>query len=116
MKINASRFREIVMSCHEQSDLQMFLAEYGLPEWILAEVTEDEQAAVDLITNIHRVTFMTPKELIAAAGLNQSEFSRRFRIPLRTVQDWCGGQRKMPEYLKFMCAEILKIIDVEIII
>lgn len=110
MKIKADRFNEIVKSCREQSDLQMFLTEYGLPEWILAEVTEDEQAAVDMIINIHRVTHMTPRELIAEAGLNQSKFARRFGIPLRTVQDWCGGRRSMPEYLKFMCAELLGVL------
>lgn len=113
MKISAVRFNEIVSSCREQSDLQMFLAEYGLPEWILAEVTEDEQAAVDMIVNIHSVTHMTPRELIAAAGLNQSSFARRFGIPLRTVQDWCGGRRNIPEYEKFMCAELLGVLKIQ---
>ena len=114
MKIKAERFNEIVMSCQEQPDLQMFLLEYGLPEWILDEVTGDEQAAVEMIINIHHITRLTPRELIAEAGLNQSKFARRFNIPLRTVQDWCGERRKMPEYLKFMVAELLDLLTVEI--
>ena len=107
MKINHKRFHEIVQAAQEQPDMQMFLTEYGLPEWIFAEVTNDEQAAVELLTNIHRVLHSTPKEFIAAAGLNQTKFAARFNIPLRTVQDWCGNRRKMPDYLKFMAAEIL---------
>ena len=114
MKIKAERFNEIVMSCQEQSDLQLFLVEYGLPLWITEEVTDDEQAAIDMIINIHHITHITPRELIAEAGLNQSKFSRRFRIPLRTVQDWCGGRREMPEYLKFMAAEILGLLQPDI--
>lgn len=115
MKIKSEKFNKIIMSCQEQPDLQMFLAEYGLPVWISVEVTDDDQAAIDMISNIHHVTYMTPRELIAEAGLTQTTFARRFRIPLRTVQDWCGGRREMPEYLKFMAAEILGLLQVEII-
>lgn len=107
MKIKANRFREIVMSAQEEPDLQHFLVAYGLPLWIFDEVTEDEQEAIEMITTIYRVAKMTPRELITAAGLNQSTFSRRFGIPIRTVQDWCGMRRAMPDYLKFMVAEIL---------
>ena len=115
MKIKSNRFREIVMSAKKYPDLQQFLAIYGIPEWIAEEVTDDDGAAVKMITNIHRVTNMTPRELISAAGLNQSTFSRRFGIPIRTVQEWCGGRRQMPEYLKFMAAELLGLMgDVEI--
>ena len=111
MKIKANRFREIIMSAQEEPDLQHFLIAYGLPLWILEEVTDDEQAAVDMIVRIHRVANMTPPELIRAAGLNQSSFSRRFGIPLRTVQDWCGGRRQMPGYLKNMAAELLGLLN-----
>lgn len=107
MKIKANRFREIVMSAQEEPDLQHFLVAYGLPLWIFEEVTDSEDEAIEMITTIYHIAHMTPRELIAAAGLNQSTFSRRFGIPLRTVQDWCGGRRTMPDYLKFMAAEIL---------
>ena len=107
MKIKANRFREIVMSAQEEPDLQHFLVAYGLPLWISEEVTDSEDEAVEMISTIYRVANMTPRKLIVAAGLNQSTFSRRFGIPLRTVQEWCEGRRTMPGYLKFMAAEIL---------
>lgn len=107
MKIKANRFREIVMSAQEEPDLQHFLIAYGLPLWISEEVTANEQEAIEMISIIYRVANMMPRDLIVEAGLNQSTFSRRFGIPLRTVQDWCGGRRAMPDYLKFMAAEIL---------
>ena len=31
------------------------------------------------------------KSIIASLGMSQSEFARQLGIPLRTVQDWCGG-------------------------
>ena len=111
-EINAKRFNEICAAAREQKDLQLFLAEYDLPEWILQEVTPDEEKAVEIITNIHTLAWMTLKELIAACGLNQSTFSRRFGIALRTVQNWCGGQAKTPRYLVFMVAEIYGLLKV----
>lgn len=115
MTIKANRFREIVAAAQEVPDQQQFLAAYGLPLWITEEVTADEETAVELLKTVHDVSNMTPKNLIAAAGLNQTTFARRFGIPLRTVQDWCGQRRAMPEYLKFMAAELLGLLpDIQI--
>lgn len=50
---------------------------------------------------------ITIHDIMARAGLNQTQFARRFGIPLRTVQDWCGGRRNPPDYVLGMMAEIL---------
>lgn len=39
------------------------------------------------------------KKLRAVTGLNRKDFAISFGIPLRTVEDWEAGKRKMPEYL-----------------
>lgn len=39
------------------------------------------------------------KKIRAQTGLNRREFADYFEIPLRTVEDWEAGKRKMPEYL-----------------
>lgn len=115
MTIKANRFREIVAAAQEEPDQQQFLAAYGLPVWIAEEITANEETAVELLKTVHSVANMAPKDLIAAAGLKQTTFARRFGIPLRTVQDWCGQRRTMPEYLKFMAAELLGLLpDIQI--
>lgn len=113
MKIKANRFKEITLAAQGQPDLQLFLAEYGLPEWILTEITENEQEAINMIINIHHVTHLTIGELIKEAKLSQSAFSRRFGIPLRTVQHWVSGDRECPDYILLMAAEILGILKIE---
>lgn len=107
MKIKYQRFKEIVTEAEAQPDQAVFLAEYGIPEWILTEVTNDEEKAVEMIKNIHHITHITAKNLITESGLTQTKFAERFMIPLRTVQNWCGGQRTMPRYEKFMFAMLL---------
>lgn len=115
MEIKYQRFKEIVTEAEAQPDQSVFLAEYGIPEWILSEVTNDEKQAVEIIKKIHHITHIKPRDLIAESGLTQTRFAKRFMIPLRTVQNWCGGQRTMPRYVKFMFATILDLLhDIEI--
>lgn len=38
-------------------------------------------------------------EILEKSGLNQSELSRKFNIPLRTIQNWSGKHAKPPEYV-----------------
>lgn len=46
---------------------------------------------------------MTYQELLRKAiedtGMTQKAFAEYFRIPVRTLQDWLAGKRKMPDYL-----------------
>lgn len=39
------------------------------------------------------------KDLLKKYKLTQTEFSRRFDIPLRTVQNWVAGARVPPDYV-----------------
>ena len=107
IKVDCNRFLEIVSACEEQPNQDLFLAEYGVPKWILKEVTNDEKQAVEIIKKIHHITHIKPRDLIAESGMSQTKFAARFLIPLRTVQNWSGGQRTMPRYEKFMFAVIL---------
>lgn len=46
------------------------------------------------------------RDLLSMAGLSQSECSRRFHIPLRTVQNWARGENTCPSYVRLMMAEL----------
>lgn len=53
---------------------------------------------------------MTIRDLRTASGLSRMEFSRRFRIPIRTVENWeCTGPnaRECPTYVRMLIAESL---------
>ena len=39
------------------------------------------------------------KGLRKEAGMNRREFSEYMDIPLRTLEEWEAGRRKMPEYV-----------------
>ena len=49
----------------------------------------------------------TIKELCEKYNLKQIELSRRFEIPIRTVQDWYREVRTPPEYVVKMIEKLL---------
>ena len=42
---------------------------------------------------------MNIKELRFSTGMTQTEFGEYLNIPMRTIQNWEGGQRNCPEYV-----------------
>lgn len=42
---------------------------------------------------------MTFKEAFELSGLSYSEFSRRYKIPYRTLMNWASGIRNCPQYV-----------------
>lgn len=49
----------------------------------------------------------TIKDICTEYKITQTELSKRFEIPLRTIQDWHGGRRVPPYYVVKMMIEIL---------
>lgn len=51
---------------------------------------------------------MTIKELRERTGMKRAEFSRRYGIPVRTLEDWDAGRRKPPEWLPNILEKAIK--------
>lgn len=52
------------------------------------------------------------RSLLERMGLSQSGCSRRFCIPLRTIQDWAGNLHSSPPYIRLMMAEAVGLLDI----
>ena len=50
----------------------------------------------------------TLKGIRASMGMNRSEFSRYMDIPLRTLEEWEAGRRKMPDYVLRLLSYYIK--------
>jgi DNA-binding transcriptional regulator YiaG len=50
---------------------------------------------------------MTIKDARMAAGLSRTEMSRRFEIPLRTLEAWDAGDRTPPAWAEKLIVEKL---------
>lgn len=50
----------------------------------------------------------TLKEVRDMLDVNRTEFSRYMGIPLRTLEEWEAGRRKMPDYVLRLIAYYVK--------
>jgi hypothetical protein len=87
------------------ADRDAYISDLALSSvWGDAEVPAERLA---LLGGIWDGAHCTVPELIKKYGMTQTGFSQFFNIPLRTVQNWCGGQRECPSYVAAMASEIL---------
>lgn len=83
---------------------------------VTLSVPDDAAGCVDLdaekarLSRIWEVAHMSMKELIFLTGLSQTAFAKGAGIPLRTVQNWYGGIRECPAYVRFLLAEHYKLL------
>lgn len=51
---------------------------------------------------------MEIKEMRELLGISRAEFSRRYGVPLRTLEDWESGKRTPPPYVITLLERIIK--------
>lgn len=52
------------------------------------------------------------RDLLKASKLNQSQFSRSYGIPLRTVQNWCAGDEPQIYMLSLLAVAVFSNMEV----
>ena len=78
---------------------------------VTLSIPEDAAGCVDLdaekarLSTIWDLAHLPMRELVARTGLSQTAFAKQAGVPRRTVQDWCGGKRACPTYVRFLLAE-----------
>lgn len=78
---------------------------------VTLSVPDDPAGCVDLdaekarLSRIWELAHLSMKGLISITGLSQTAFAKGAGIPLRTVQNWYGGIRECPAYVRFLLAE-----------
>lgn len=108
--MNDRLFARLWKNALEQPSKEMYIAEYGYPEWF-DEISPDPVKATYILGQIHDAAHMSIRDIISAAGLTQSAFAVKFCIPLRTVEDWATGKRKCKDYDRLMFARLLGILE-----
>ena len=52
---------------------------------------------------------MTTVEIRAILGISRAEFSRRYHIPIRTLENWDAGTRKPPSWALYILERLVRI-------
>lgn len=51
---------------------------------------------------------MTVREMRNYLGLSRAAFSRLYKIPIRTLENWEAGTRKCPDYVMYLLERCVK--------
>lgn len=51
---------------------------------------------------------MNTVEIRAILGVSRTEFSRRYEIPIRTLEDWDAGRRQPPEWMLKLLERVVR--------
>ena len=105
-------YRDLITAALTAESEEMFISAPGWADW-MDEYGDDTDRLVSDMCNIYQVSHMTMLDLLSASGLTKAAFSRRFLIPLRTVENWVSGIRPCPIYVRLMIADLLGLVAVE---
>lgn len=81
------------------ADVDMYVAERGWQDWMIL-YPENEVG-----TLLQEIFFLANSDLKAIREkykYSRAAFSRYFNIPIRSLEDWDAGRRKMPDYVKVL--------------
>lgn len=94
---------------HNYTDPDAFISDLLLSAAFLPP--DDPEADPDLtqadaLRRIWQAAILPFKALLTEMGLTQTSLSKRYGIPLRTVQDWAGERRTPSLWLRLMLADL----------
>lgn len=79
--------------------------------WATSSIWEDAEDVdipadrVEDIGGIWDVAHLSVRSIREMSGLTQAAFAQRFCIPKRTLENWEGGQRGCPDYVRLLLAQ-----------
>ena len=92
------------------ADRDAFVSDWSLSTTFGDTFDVDDDAIISRTEEIGKIwdaAHMSVQDLCDRAGIGQIELSRKFCIPLRTVQNWFGGQNRCPQYVVLMMSRLL---------
>lgn len=102
-------FQELWTNALQSECREVYVSDWAMSSiWGHAEVDDDviSQRAITC-GKIWDAAHRTIQEIRQEAGLTQAAFARRFCVPLRTVEGWCGGHRTPTDYDRLMIQRLL---------
>ena len=81
----------------DYSDVDMYIAERGWQDWM-----GGYDNVGNILKTIYQLATSTLQENREMLGLSRAKFSRRYNIPVRTLENWDAGTREAPEYVKIL--------------
>lgn len=106
-----STFKKLWDIALEQPNLEMYIGEFGYPDYF-EDVGDTPDKIINTLSKIHAAANMSMSEIIKKSGMTHKQFSEKFCIPIRTVDNWSAGVRECPDYVRLMIIRQLDMLGV----
>ena len=83
----------------EYVDVDLYIAERGWQDWM-----DDFENPGQILKSIYNLASMSVKDMRESKGFSRASFSRAYKIPLRSLENWDADVNKAPDYVKMMIA------------
>lgn len=90
-------FTKLYGEALDYSNVELYIAERGWQDWM--EVFDNVGSA---LKSIYLLAHSTLKESRERLSISRAEFSRKYNIPVRTLENWDAGINDAPEYVKML--------------
>ena len=108
MRSDLDQLALLIAEVPNYTDREAYVSDLSLSSiWGDGEDDPIPPARIDMVGRVYDALHCTLPELLDLFDLSQTDFARRFDIPLRSVQDWYSGRRRTPPYLLHMAAKLL---------
>ena len=103
-----TQFAACVRECAAYTDPDAYVSDLALSSiWGDAPDADIPADRLETLRGIYAAATRPVRQIVAATGLSQAAFAQRLCIPLRTVENWCGGLRECPVYVRLLIQESL---------
>ncbi|QGX01537.1 helix-turn-helix domain-containing protein [Streptococcus ruminicola] len=89
-------FKQLYSEALEGKNLELYVSERGWQEWM---DDYSQEKIKDILNTIHT---LANNNLKNTRRVSRAEFSRRYHIPIRTLEDWENEKRTPPIYVKML--------------
>lgn len=96
--IDYETFTKLLGESREYDDCEMYIAERGWQEWMNPFEGDPEFIAqiLNIVFRMGKGKIQNERELIGIHS--RAEMARKYRIPLRTLENWESGKSAIPSY------------------
>lgn len=70
-----------------------------------------DQDLIDHLGSIWDAAHRSVRQIAADAGLSSRKLAEHFGIPYRTMENWCAGTNKCPDYARMMMQECVGLLN-----
>ena len=96
-------FSQLYSEAQKYINCDMFVGERDWQEW-MSEYDDKGADVGKILISIWDISSKDIKELRTITKLSRAAFSRRYDIPVRTLEDWDAGRREPLSYLTRLIA------------